>query len=141
MGRWDDQHGVRYGGGGKKRNWLRIFRFVILGGFILLAVVMTAFFIPRAGLHVEIHDRSEVIGTVQTVAVRVTNNSFDTMRDVSVQFGEGRAHQIGDLGPFQARSITPDADELDFLTVTASANEGTVTTVKHRDPSAIVRNN
>ena len=137
MGHWDDRDDVRYSGGGKRRNYVRIAKFVIIGGFVVLAVVMTAFFIPRAGLNVEIHDRSEVVGTMQTVSVRVTNNSFENMRGVMVQFGDGTVQELGDMAPFQGRLVTPDEEDLDFDTVTATANDGAVTTIKHRDLSAL----
>lgn len=136
MGRWDDQSGAGYRGG-KRRNWARIAKFVIIGGFVVLAVVMTAFFIPRAGLNVEIHQRSEVIGTMQTVSVGITNNSLETMRGVTVQFDDSEPFQLGDLGPFQGRLLTPDEEDLAFETVTATANDGAVTATKHRDPSAV----
>jgi hypothetical protein len=137
LGRWDDQGGTNYGGPRRRRNWARIFKFVIIGGFVVLATSMAAFMIPRAGLNVEIHQRSEVIGTMQTISVGVTNNSFETMRGVTVQFGDGEVLEIGDLAPFQGRLLSPDADNLDFDRVTATANDGATTTVKHRDFSAI----
>lgn len=135
MGRWDDQYGTRYGGG-KSRDWARIAKFVIIGGFVVLAAVMSAVIIPRAGLNIEIHQRSEVIGTMQTISVKVTNNSFETLRGVTVQFGNGDAFELGDMAPFQGRLITPDADNLDFDKVTATANDGTIMVVKHREFSA-----
>lgn len=136
MGRWEDQDAAGYRGG-KRRDWARIAKFVIMGGFIVLAIVMTAFIVPRAGLNVEIHQRSEVIGTMQTVSVRVTNNSFETMRGVTVQFSNGDVFELGDLAPFQGRLISPDADNLDFDSVTATANDGAITVVKERDFSAV----
>ncbi len=137
MGRWDDQEKAGYAGPRKRRNWARIAWFVIIGGFIVLATVMSAFVIPRAGLHVEIVQRSEVIGTMQTVSVSVTNNSFETMRGVTVQFGDGDAIELGDLAPFQGRLISPDADNLDFDRVTATANDDAVMVVKQRDFTAV----
>ncbi len=137
MGRWDDQEGASYGGPRRRRNWAKIFKFVIAGGFIVLATVMAAFMIPRAGLHVEIFQRSEVIGTMQTVNARITNNSFETMRGVTVQFGDGDVFELGDLAPFQGKLISPDSDNLDFDRVTATANDGAITVVKHRDFAAV----
>jgi hypothetical protein len=74
---------------------------------------------------------------MQTVSLRVTNNSFETMRGVTIQYGNGTTTEIGDLGPFQGRLLTPDEEDLDFETVTATANDGAVTVTKHRDPSAV----
>lgn len=141
MGRWDDQYGGTGYRGGKRRNWARIAKFVILGGFIILGTVMAAFIIPRAGLHIEIHQRSEVIGTMQTINVRVTNNTFETMRGVTVQFGDGDVFELGDLAPFQGRLLTPDADNLDFDMVTATANGGEITVIEHRDLSTVPETN
>lgn len=136
LGRWDDQYGAGRSGG-KRRNWARIAKFVIIGGFVVLATVMAAFMIPRAGLHVEIIQRSEVIGTMQTISVGITNNSFETMRGVSVQFDDSEPFELGDLGPFQRTLLTPDNEDLGFETVTATANDGAVIVTKHRDPSAV----
>jgi uncharacterized protein (DUF58 family) len=136
LGEWDDQYGAGYRGG-KRRNWARIAKFAIIGGFVVLAAVMAAFFIPRAGLHVEIIQRSEVVGTMQTVSVRITNNSLETMRGVTVQFDSGEPFELGDLGPFQGRLLTPDEEDLGFGSVTASANDGAVMVTKHRDPTAV----
>jgi hypothetical protein len=128
---WDDRDDFSYRGG-KKRNYVRIAKFVIIGGFVVLAIVMAAFIVPRAGLNVEIHDRSEVVGTMQTVSVRVVNNSFETMRGVTVQFGDGDSMELGDMAPFQSRLLTPDEQDLGFDRVTVTANDGAVTAIKHR---------
>jgi hypothetical protein len=47
---------------------------VIIVGFIIVAVVVLSIFIPRSGLNVEIIERSEVMGTMQTVSVRISIN-------------------------------------------------------------------
>jgi hypothetical protein len=137
MGRWDDQEDTSYGGPRRQRNWTRIAKFAIIGGFIVLATIMAAFMIPRAGLHVEIFQRSEVVGTMQTVSARVTNNSFETMREVTVQFGDDDIFELGDLAPFQGKLISPDADNLDFDRITVTANDGAITVVEHRDFTAV----
>lgn len=131
MGRWDDEPSTGYRDG-KRLNWARIAKFVIIGGFVALAPFLAAFMIPRAGLHVEIFQRSEVIGTMQTVSVKVTNNSFETMHSVTIQYGNGAATEVGDLGPFQGRLLTPEEEDLDFETVTVTANDDAVTLVKQR---------
>jgi hypothetical protein len=132
---WDDRDDFSYRGG-KRRNYARIAKFAIIGGFVVLAAVMAAFIVPRAGLNVEIYDRSEVVGTMQTVSVRVANNSFETMRGVSVQFGNGEPFELGDMAPFQSRLLTPDDDDLGFDRVTVTANDGAVTVVKNRGPAS-----
>ena len=47
---------------------------MIIVGFIIVAVVVLSVFIPRSGLNVEIIERSEVMGTMQTVSVRISIN-------------------------------------------------------------------
>ena len=135
MSGWDDRDDFAYRGG-KRRNYVRIAKFVIIGGFVALAAFLAAVMVPRAGLNVEIYDRSEVVGTMQTVSVRVTNNSFETMRGVTVQFGDGDAMTLGNMAPFQGRLLTPDVDDLDFDRVAVTANEGAISVVKHRDLAA-----
>jgi hypothetical protein len=136
LGYSDDPYGAGYRGG-KRRNWARIAKLAIIGGFVVLAVVMTAFFIPRAGLHLEIIQRSEVVGTMQTIRVGITNNSLETMRGVTVQFDDSEPFELGDLGPFQGRLLSPNEEDLAFETVTATANEGAVSVTKHRDLAAV----
>jgi hypothetical protein len=57
-------------------------------GFIIVAVVVLSVFIPRSGLNVEIIKRSEVMGTMQTVGVKISNNNFDSLSNVEEQFGD-----------------------------------------------------
>ena len=68
MGRWEDEYGGTFGEGGgfpkKSRNWIRIGKFVILGGFIIVAAVILLVFIPRAGLSIEIIERGEIVGSI-----------------------------------------------------------------------------
>jgi hypothetical protein len=74
------------------------------------------------------------MGTMQTVSVRVSNNNFDTLNDVSVQFGDGgQIQQIGNMGPFSSIMITPPkSTELNFTKVTVTANEGDIQVTKSR---------
>jgi hypothetical protein len=74
------------------------------------------------------------MGTMQTVSVRVSNNNFDTLNDVSVQFGDGgQIQQVGDMGPFSSVMITPpESTELNFTKVTVTANEGEIQVTKSR---------
>jgi hypothetical protein len=59
------------------------------------------------------------------------------MRGVTVQFGDGDPMELGNMAPFQSRLLTPDEQDLGFDRVTATANDGAVTVVKHRGaPSA-----
>ncbi len=99
-----------------------------------MGVVVLSVYIPRSGLNVEIVERSEVMGTMQTVSVKVSNNNFDTLNDVSVLFGdEGQIQQIGNMGPFSSVMITPPkSTELNFTKVTVIANEGDTRVTKSR---------
>lgn len=141
MGRWDDYDGGASGGNfmpdegaGKRRNWPRIFKFAILAGFVILGAVLLSVFIPRAGLNVEIFQRGEAVGTVTTVSVKVTNNSLETMRNVTIQFGDrGAVQEIGDMPPFKGVLVSPHQDDdVAFDKVTVTANDGAVVVVKHR---------
>lgn len=131
MGRWDDQFD-EFGGGGiaPRRNYIRIAKFVILVGFIIVAVVVLSVFIPRAGLNVEIIERGGIIGSI---VVKINNNNFDTLNDVIVQFGEqSKIHRIDKMGPFSSVMITPDSQELNFDKVIVKANNGRIETIKFR---------
>ncbi len=132
MGRWDSGRGVglpRIG-----RNYIRIVKYGIFIGFIIVAVVVLSIFIPRSGLNIEIIERSEVMGTMQTVSVRISNNNFGTLNNVEVQFGDqGPVESIGDMGPFSSVMITPpDADSLNFDKVIVTASNGQVQTIRSR---------
>ncbi|MGI0044181.1 MAG: hypothetical protein ACRD47_10760 [Nitrososphaeraceae archaeon] len=79
-------------------------------------------------------ERSEVMGTMQTISVKISNNNFSTLNDVKVQFGDqGQVQPIGSMGPFSSVMITPpDTDNLNFDKVIVTANNGEVYTTKSR---------
>jgi hypothetical protein len=128
MGRWENNRFADDEGFSSKRNYIRIIKYVIVAGFITVGVVVLSVYIPRSGLNVEIVERSEVMGTMQTVSVRISNNDFDTLKNVSVQFGDrGQIQQIGNMGPFASVMITPPGStELNFTKVTVTANDGDI---------------
>lgn len=134
MGRWDSGRGVGTGFPRIGRNYIRIAKYAIFVGFVIVAVVVLSVFIPRSGLNVEIIERSEVMGTMQTVSVRISNNNFGTLDNVEVQFGDqGQVQSIGNMGPFSSVMLTPpDADNLNFDRVIVTANNGEVQTTKSR---------
>jgi hypothetical protein len=131
VGRWEDDDYGRFREGKKKaRNYTRIAKFVILGGFIIVAAVVLSVFIPRAGLSVEVIERG---GIVSSIAVKINNNNFNTLNDVTVQFGEhGRIQTIGNMGPFSSVFISPESEELNFDKVIVKANNGEIESVKFR---------
>lgn len=136
MGRWDDEEKGydRYRQGGDKR-WIsaRGIRRVIFIGFGVLAVIMIAFFASRAGLHVALHERGEAMGMVQVITAQISNNSFDTLRNVTVQFGDSNPVQsVGDMGPFSSVLVSPEGDDYQFDRVTVTSNDGAVNVVKYR---------
>ena len=134
MGRWENNRFADDEGFSSKRNYIRIIKYVIVAGFITVGVVVLSVYIPRSGLNVEIVERSEVMGTMQTVSVRISNNDFDTLNNVSVQFGDrGQIQQIGNMGPFASVMITPPGSaELNFTKVTVTANDGDIQVNKFR---------
>src|ERR671912_609772 len=97
MGRWDAGAGIRFPN--IRGSYIRIAKY---------AVIVLSVFIPRSGLNVEIIERSEVMGTMQTVSVKISNNNFGSLSNVEVQFGDqGQVQPIGDMGPFSSVMITP----------------------------------
>ena len=131
MGRWEDEYGDTFGKFPKKsRNWIRIIKFAILGGFIILAAVLLSVFIPRAGLSIEVIERGGIVGSV---SVKVNNNNFNSLNDVSVQFGEhGKVQIIGDMGPFSSVFVNPEIEEMDYDRIIVKANNGEVQATKIR---------
>ena len=134
MGRWENNRFADDEGFSSKRNYIRIIKYVIVAGFITVGVVVLSVYIPRSGLNVEIVERSEVMGTMQTVSVRISNNDFDTLNNVSVQFGDrGQIQQIGNMGPFASVMITPPgSNELNFTKVIVTANDGDIQVTKFK---------
>jgi hypothetical protein len=136
MGRWDDEERDydRYRQGAGKR-WIsaRGIRRIIFIGFAVLGIFMITFFASRAGLHVDLHERGEAIGTVQVVTAQISNNSFDTLQNVTVQFGDNNPVQrIGDMGPFSGVLVSPEGDDYQFDRVIVTANNGAISVVKYR---------
>jgi hypothetical protein len=131
MGRWDST-GIRFPN--TRRSYIRIAKYVIIAGFIIVTVVVLSVFIPRSGLNVEIIERSEVMGTMQTISVKISNNNFGSLNNVEVQFDDQeRVQPIGDMGPFSSVMITPpDPDNLDFDRIIVTANDGEVEVIKSK---------
>ncbi len=116
-----------------KQNRIRLARFIIFIGFIVVGIVILSVFIPRDGINIEIIDRTEVVGTMETVSVKISNNNFATLNDAVVRFGEnGTILPIGNLGPFASVMITPDEGDLNFDKVMVRANNGTIEHIKSR---------
>ena len=138
MGRWDDDNRSTGGGwrrkiGGEKTNRIRIAKKLIMIGIVIVTVVLLTVFISRAGLFIEIIQRDEGMGTMQTITVRLSNNNFNSISDVRLQFGEGgQVQTIGNMGPFSSVTITPPTEDMDFENIIVRANNGQVQVVKSR---------
>ena len=129
MGRWDNDSG--------RKSPLRLnkkkIKYIMYSGFVIVVIVVLSVFIPRAGLTVEIFERSDAMHSIKTISIKVNNNNLQEIKDVKVQFGEnGKVHTFGNIGPFSAIAITPDPDELNFDRVIVSANTGNIKTIKFR---------
>ncbi len=142
MGRWDDDKRFNRGNARKDRvtrrisgKWTRV-RVAKLGikvGFVIVAIVFLSVFIPRYGLNTEIIQRSEGVGTIQTISIKVSNNNFEPINDVTIQFGDnGQIQRIGNMGPFSSVMITPDSSDMNFDKVLVKANNGKMESVKFR---------
>lgn len=136
MGRWDSDTN-RWDDYGKEkqstRDYKKIAKYVIAGGFIIVAVVVLMVFIPRAGLSIEIQERGEAMNTVKTISIKINNNYPQELKNVIVQFGDNaRKHSFGNLAPFSSIFVTPDNDELKFDKVIVSANNGEFNAVKYK---------
>jgi hypothetical protein len=137
MGRWDEPFAGSGSGGGSgiPRRWnrIRITKLAIRVGFIIVAVVFLSVFIPRYGLNIEIIQRSEAAGAIQTISVKISNNNFESLNNVIVQFGEkGRIQQIGNMGPFSSVMITPEPQDMNFDKIIVKADNGKIQSVKFR---------
>ena len=129
VGRWDNDSGRTPP---LRLNQKKI-KYIMFGGMVIVAIVVLSVFIPRAGLNIEIIERNEAMHSVNTISVKVNNNSPQEIRDVMVQFGDkGEVQSFGNIGPFSAIFITPENDELNFDRVTVSANGGNIKTVKFK---------
>ena len=136
MGRWDSDAN-RWDDHGKEkqstRDYKKIAKYVITGGFIIVAVVVLMVFIPRAGLSIEIQEREEAMNTIKTISIKISNNYPQQLQKVIVQFGDNaKKHSFGNLAPFSSIFVTPDNEELKFDKVIVSANNGQFKTVKYK---------
>lgn len=138
MGRWDKDDQSSGGGWGRKIGGGRTNRIVttkrlIMIGLVIVAAIVLTIFLSRGGLYIDIIQREEGMGTLQTITVRLSNNNFNSLYDVTVQFGEdGKVQTIGDMGAFSSITITPPPEDMDFENIIVRANNGQVQVVKSR---------
>jgi len=138
LGRWDkdDRPGRgswgRIIGGGRTNRIRTTKRLLIIGLVVVVAIVLTII-LSRGGIYIDIIEREEGMGTLQTLTVRISNNNFNSLNDVSVQFGEdGKVQTIGDMGAFSSVIITPPPEDMDFENIIVRANNGQVQVIKSR---------
>ena len=129
MGRWDDGRSPENGRSGKKRNILKIIRRIIFIGFAVVAVVVLFVYFSTAGLNIEIIQRG---GPVETISVKLSNNNFNSINNVTVQFDNDPIQPLGNMGPFASIFITPEGGDSDFKKVVVKANNGQIEAVKNR---------
>ena len=132
MGRWDDDRQPRRDEDrrhGKNRNLPKLIKKIIYLGFIIVAVVVLAVFIPRAGLNIEVIHRT---GDIETISTKISNNNFYPLQNVTIQFDNGKVQGIGDLGPFATIMISPETQNINFERIIVKANNGQIESIKNR---------
>ena len=132
MGRWDDDRQPRRDEDRrprKNRNLPKLIKKIIYLGFIIVAVVVLAVFIPRAGLNIEVIHRT---GDIETISTKISNNNFYPLQNVTIQFDNGKVQGIGDLGPFATIMISPETQNINFEKIIVKANNGQVESIKNR---------
>ena len=129
MGRWDDGRSPENGRSGKKRNVLKIIRRIIFVGFAVVAAVVLFVYFSTAGLNIEIIQRG---GPVETISVKLSNNNFNSINNVTVQFDNDPIQPLGNMGPFASIFITPEGGDSDFKKIVVKANNGQLEAVKNR---------
>ena len=129
MGRWDDGRSPENGRSGKKRNVLKIIRRIIFVWFAVVAAVVLFVYFSTAGLNIEIIQRG---GPVETISVKLSNNNFNSINNVTVQFDNDPIQPLGNMGPFASIFITPEGGDSDFKKIVVKANNGQIEAVKNR---------
>jgi hypothetical protein len=81
-------------------------------------------------LSIEVIERGGIVGST---SIKVNNNNFNALNDVTVQFGEqGKIQNIGDMGQFSSVFVNPEAGESNFDKIIVKANNGEIESVKFR---------
>ena len=138
MGRWDKDDRPGRGGwgrilGGEITNIIRTTKRLLIIGLVVVVAIILTIILTRGGIYIDIIEREEGMGTLQTLTVRISNNNFNSLNDVTVQFGEdGKVQTIGDMGAFSSITITPPPEDMDFENIIVRANNGQVQVIKSR---------
>ena len=130
--RWDEDKFQEDSLRGKvSRNYIKIAKVGIIVGFVIVALIVLSVFLPRVGVSIEIIERGGLIGSI---TAKISNNNFDTLNNVVVQFGDnGMPQSLGNIGPFASVFSSPNPTELDFDRIILTANDGDVRVVKYRN--------
>jgi hypothetical protein len=130
--RWDEDKFQEDSLRGKvSRNYIKIAKVGIIVGFVVVALIVLSVFLPRVGVSIEIIERGGLIGSI---SAKISNNNFDTLNNVVVQFGiNGMPQRLGNIGPFASVFSSPNPTELDFDRIILTANDGDVRVVKYRN--------
>ncbi len=130
--RWDEDKFQEDSLRGKvRRNYIKIAKVGIIVGFVVVALIVLSVFLPRVGVSIEIIERG---GLISSITAKISNNNFDSLNNVVVQFGEnGMPQSLGNIGPFASLFSSPNPTELDFDRIILTANDGDVRVVKYRD--------
>jgi hypothetical protein len=135
MGRWDDGGSTENGRSpengrsGKKRNYFKLIRRIIFVGFAVVAAVVLFVYFSTAGLNIEIIQRG---GPVETISVKLSNNNFNSINNVTVQFDDDPIQPLGNMGPFASIFVSPDGGDSNFKKVVVKANNGQIEASKNR---------
>ena len=95
---------------------------------MVAAAVLFVYF-STAGLNIEIIQRG---GPVETISVKLSNNNFNPINNVTVQFDDDPIQSLGNMGPFASIFVSPDGGDSSFKTVVVKANNGQIEAIKNR---------
>src|ERR1044072_95949 len=130
MGRWDDDW--HYEGKHKKsRDWIRIAKYAIYGGFAIGAIVGFLRFFFRGRLNVGNMESGEALSTI---SIKINNNNPQEIHNVTVMFDNdtNRKQIYNYMSPFSSIFVTPEKEDLDFQKIIVTANDGKLHTIKSR---------
>lgn len=130
LGGWDDDWQFNRKGR-KSRDWIRIARYGIYGGFAIVAIVVLVVCTPRAGLAVEIFETGE---TLSTISIKINNNNLQEIHNITLVFDDDYKNKqvFNSIAPFSAIFVTPEKDDLNFKKITVTADNGKLQTIKYR---------
>ena len=86
-------------------------------------------YFTTSGLNIEIIQRG---GPVETVSVKLSNNNFFSINNVTVQFDNEQVQSLGNMGPFASIFVTPESGSSNFRQVEVEANNGDIRLSKNR---------